>query len=73
MDKIDWHLWQSFAAAYHAGSLSGAAHALGTTQPTVCRQIHQLEIMIGQSLFSRSRSGLVPTDHARALMPMAAS
>ncbi|GBR46667.1 LysR family transcriptional regulator [Neokomagataea thailandica] len=73
MDKIDWHLWQSFAAAYHAGSLSGAAQALGTTQPTVSRQIHQLEIMIGQSLFSRSRSGLVPTDHARALMPMAAS
>ncbi|MFW7268178.1 LysR family transcriptional regulator [Gluconacetobacter sp. Hr-1-5] len=73
MDQIDWHLWRSFAAACRAGSLSGAARALGTTQPTVSRQIAQLEAMIGQTLFTRSKSGLVPTAHASALMPIAAS
>lgn len=71
MDQIDWHLWRSFATACRARSLSGAARSLGTTQPTISRQIAQLEAAIGQTLFSRSKSGLVPTDHARALMPIA--
>lgn len=73
MDQIDWHLWRSFAAACRAGSLSGAARALGTTQPTISRQIAQLEAIIGQALFTRSKSGLVPTDHACAMMPIATS
>jgi len=73
MDKIDWHLWQSFAAVCRAGSLSGAARALGTTQPTISRQIAQLEVEVGQALFSRSRSGLVPTNHTLVMMPIADS
>ncbi|WP_198024220.1 LysR family transcriptional regulator [Asaia astilbis] len=67
------HLWRSFAAACRAGSLSGAARALSSTQPTVSRQIAQLEAQIGHTLFSRSRSGLIPTEHARSLMTLAAS
>ncbi|WP_438381581.1 LysR family transcriptional regulator [Asaia sp. BMEF1] len=73
MDKIDWHLWRSFAVACRTGSLSEAARALGTTQPTISRQIAQLERTIGQTLFSRSQSGLVPTDHALALVPIASN
>ncbi|KXV33638.1 hypothetical protein AD940_11040 [Gluconobacter thailandicus] len=73
MDQIDWHLWRSFAAACCAGSLSGAARTLKTTQPTISRQIAQLETVIGQPLFSRSKSGLIPNSLARTLMPIATS
>lgn len=73
MDSIDWHLWHSFAMVYQAGSLSEAARLLGSTQPTLSRHIAQLEANIGHPLFSRSQSGLVPTDLARQLAPGAAT
>ncbi|MBB2200678.1 LysR family transcriptional regulator [Gluconacetobacter tumulisoli] len=71
MDRIDWHLWRSLAAVCRCGSLSEAARELGSTQPTLSRQIAQLEAAVGHPLFSRSKSGLTPTDLARALAPVA--
>ncbi|HLI67747.1 MAG TPA: LysR family transcriptional regulator [Caulobacteraceae bacterium] len=68
----DWSLYRAFLAVIDAGSLSGAARQLGLTQPTVGRQIEALEQTLGGlALFTRSPSGLRPTDAALALRPHA--
>jgi DNA-binding transcriptional LysR family regulator len=53
------------------GSLSGAARTLGLTQPTVGRHIRELESSLGTKLFTRSQSGLGPTDAAHTVAPHA--
>lgn len=53
------------------GSLSGAARALGMTQPTLGRQIAELEQDLGTALFIRSQRGLLPTDAAKDIAPHA--
>jgi DNA-binding transcriptional LysR family regulator len=55
------------------GSLSAAARALDVAQPTVRRQIEQLESQLGVVLFTRAPNGLVPTELALATMPYAES
>ena len=47
--------------------LSGAARSLGVAQPTVRRRLDALERSVGVALFTRSPSGLSPTDAAREL------
>jgi len=64
----DWDLWRSFLAVAREGTLSGAARALGLTQPTVGRHVDALETAIGATLFSRSNAGLVPTPLAVSLI-----
>lgn len=62
MDRgIDWTLWRSLLAVVEAGTLSGAARALGLTQPTLGRHVDTLEAQLGKRLFLRSASGLTPT------------
>jgi DNA-binding transcriptional LysR family regulator len=65
--KFDWTLIQSFLAALDAGSLLGAAKALGTSQPTVGRHIAQLEAQLGTVLFERTGRGLRATAAALAM------
>ncbi|WP_373986872.1 LysR family transcriptional regulator [Duganella sp. BuS-21] len=67
----DWDLYRSFLAVLREGSLSGAARALGLTQPTIGRHIDALEQALGLSLFTRSQSGFIATDDAHALQPYA--
>jgi DNA-binding transcriptional LysR family regulator len=69
--NTDWQLYRSFLAVVQEGSLSGAARRLGLTQPTLGRQIAQLEEGLGLALFTRSPAGLQPTAAARALFPYA--
>ena len=64
---IGWELYRSFLGVLREGSLSGAARALGIAQPTVGRHIAALEKALGLALFTRSPTGLLPTDAARAL------
>lgn len=68
-----WDLYGALLAVLREGSLSAAARSLGLTQPTVRRQIEQLEEALGVVLFTRSSNGLVPTDVARAALPHAES
>jgi DNA-binding transcriptional LysR family regulator len=69
-----WDLYRSFLEVMRTGSLSAASRALGLTQPTVGRHIASLESALqGKALFTRSPTGLVPTDAARALRPHAES
>lgn len=63
----DWERQRAFLAVLREGSLSGAARALNLAQPTVRRRIEDLEEMLGTPLFTRTPSGLDPTDIARSL------
>lgn len=67
MTSVAWDLWRSFLAVMDARSISGAARQLGLSQPTVGRQVAALERDLGQSLFTRSQSGIEPTPAALAL------
>lgn len=69
--NIGWELYRSFLSVVREGSLSGAARALGLTQPTVGRHIESLEKSLNLTLFVRSQSGLQPTEAAQALRPLA--
>jgi len=67
----DWHWYRSFLGVVEHGSLSGAARALGLTQPTMGRHIEGLESALGLKLFTRSVNGLAPTEAALELRPYA--
>ena len=71
MAEPDWQTFRSFLAVMSEGSLSAAARKLALTQPTIGRHIDQLETGLHLSLFTRSQSGLIPTQAARELLPHA--
>lgn len=66
-NTIPWDLYRTFLHVLNAQSLSGAARSLGLTQPTVGRQVSELESGLGVALFTRSQAGLQPTDAALQL------
>lgn len=68
---IGWELYRTFLSVLNEGSLSGAARSLGITQPTAGRHIAVLEKALGLALFTRSPTGLLPTEAALALRPQA--
>ncbi|WP_326534998.1 LysR family transcriptional regulator [Pseudorhodoferax sp.] len=49
------------AAVAHAGTLAGAARALGVSQATAYRRLHAIEAGLGVRLFERSTGRYVPT------------
>jgi DNA-binding transcriptional LysR family regulator len=72
-NDVGWELYRSFLGVLHEGSLSGAARALGITQPTVGRHVLALEKSLGLALFTRSQAGLMPTEAAFAIRAYAES
>lgn len=68
---MDWSHIPTFLAVLDAGSLSGAARLLRTSQPTIGRQIAAMEETLGVVLFHRAPRGLVATETALDLEPMA--
>ena len=56
---------EAFARSVELGSLSNAARALGTTQPTVSKLITQLEHSLGVRLLRRTAAGLSLTEEGR--------
>jgi DNA-binding transcriptional LysR family regulator len=69
MENFDWNLIRTFVAVGEHGSLSGAARALGSSQPTVGRHVDELEQALGQTLFVRGKRGYELTEAGAALMP----
>lgn len=57
----DWDDIRYFLAVARAGSLSGAAAALGVNHSTVFRRVNQLETRTGARLFERHRDGYTLT------------
>ncbi|TWT05788.1 LysR family transcriptional regulator [Reyranella sp. CPCC 100927] len=66
--SMDWDDLKFTLAVARHGSLSAAARALGTTQPTVGRRLNNFERRLGVKLFERSVDGLVTTPLAAALI-----
>ncbi|BCM86509.1 LysR family transcriptional regulator [Methylobacterium indicum] len=71
MTEPSWDHYRAALAVLEEGSLSGAARALGLTQPTLGRQVAALERALGVALFTRSPTGLAPTEAALILAPYA--
>ena len=65
--RFDWTLVRSFLAVLDAGSLTGAARAIGAQQPTLSRHVAELEAQLGAPLFERTGRGLTPTALALAI------
>lgn len=69
---LDWNLLRALGAVLAHGSLTQAAVRLGTSQPTLSRQIAALEGALGAPLFERGARRLIPTAQAQALAEPAA-
>jgi len=59
---------EAFRMVMLRGSATGAAQALGITQPAVSRLLRDLEIRTGLTLFERRANVLVPTPEASLLL-----
>ncbi|MGR5166340.1 LysR family transcriptional regulator [Vibrio astriarenae] len=66
--NIEWRFWHVFLAVAESGSLTKAASVLDTSQPTLSRQLYQLEKQLGRSLFDRSTRGLALTSFGQTLL-----
>ncbi|GGU81968.1 hypothetical protein GCM10010211_54920 [Streptomyces albospinus] len=60
-------------AIAEAGSISGAARRLHLTQPTLSRQLSEMERQLGIKLFVREGRGLTPTQAGQVLVRRAAT
>ena len=66
--------WDEIRTAYHvarAGTVSGAAEALGVHHATVIRHVDALEGRLGVKLFQRHARGYTPTEAGEDLMLVA--
>ena len=61
--------YQAFHAIIETGTVTGAAEALGISQPGVSNLIAQLERQTKLTLFERARGRLVPTPEAADCRP----
>lgn len=61
-------LLETFVRVAETGSLSAAARAIGTTQPTVSRRLAQLETALGCKLAIRDTASFTLTDEGRSLL-----
>lgn len=66
--SIDWNLARAFLMTAEAGSLSAAARLMGLTQPTLSRQVAELEAQLGVALYERIGKRLALTDAGRGLL-----
>lgn len=65
---MEWSDLKIFLAIARAGTLGAAARQLGQTQPTMGRRLRALEEAIGETLFQRTKEGLVLTDEGEAVL-----
>jgi len=60
-----------FVATAEAGSISGAAHIVRVAQPSLSRQLHQLEAELGETLLDRGGHGVRLTPAGEIFLPLA--
>jgi DNA-binding transcriptional LysR family regulator len=65
----DLNLLRVFLAIWDLRSLTAAGDRLGLTQPAVSHALRRLRTLFEDPLFSRTPSGMVPTDAALRLYP----
>ncbi len=64
---MELRILRYFSAVADEGSITDAAKILHVTQPTLSRQLAQLEAEMGVPLFTRGRSGIELTDRGAVL------
>lgn len=69
--SIDWDDLRVFLAVHRAGTLRGAARALGVNHATVTRRLAQLERALQSDLFERRPEGLVASQAGEDLLAAA--
>ncbi len=62
-----------FLAVLQEGSITNASKRLHVTQPTLSRQLAELERELGRPLYTRSHTGISPTEHGAMLAKYAES
>ncbi|HEY0720278.1 MAG TPA: LysR family transcriptional regulator [Gammaproteobacteria bacterium] len=67
-ETLEWDLIRAFLAVVDTGSVTAAAEILGSSQPTLSRQIAALEQRVGSPLFERVGRGLNLTGLGEALV-----
>jgi DNA-binding transcriptional LysR family regulator len=71
---MSFETWDEIRTAYHvarAGTVSGAAEALGVHHATVIRHVDALEARLGVRLFQRHARGYTPTEAGEDLFRVA--
>jgi len=68
LHELDWALVQAYLAVAEGGSLSAGARMLGTSQPTLGRQIKAVEAALRLNLFRRHPRGLDLTEAGAVLV-----
>lgn len=68
LHTLDWTLVQTFIAVAEEGSLSAAARRLGITQPSVGRQVKNIEENLDVTLFRRVHRGFDLTETGAELL-----
>ncbi len=68
MRNTDWDDYRYVLALHRAGSIAGAARALGVDGTTVARRLSLAESALGTRLFDRERGRVVPTEAAAAVV-----
>lgn len=69
IEKLDWNDLRYFVAAVRAGTLAGAARALGVKHSTVGRRLTALERALGAAVMIRGGHGLQLTQLGEKLVP----
>jgi DNA-binding transcriptional LysR family regulator len=69
LTSLDLNLLVGLAHLFETRSVTGAAARLGLSQPAMSRALLRLRRSLGDPLFLRTSSGLVPTPRAQALQP----
>ena len=62
-----------FLAVVQEGNITNAAKRLHVTQPTLSRQLAELEKELGRQLYTRGHAGIMPTEHGVMLANYAES
>ena len=68
MNIKSWHFLRVFLVVAETGSLSAAGKVLGSNQPTLGRQISQLEEELEVKLFHRHAKGFTLTDEGKLIL-----
>ena len=68
LSSLNWSLVQAYLAVAEKGSLSDAARFLGRSQPTLGRQIKQIEATLQAELFLRHPRGLALSETGTLLL-----
>ncbi len=66
---MDLNLYKLFAALYAQQNITRAASQVGMTQPAASNALQRLRQQLGDPLFIRTRTGMMPTDYARQIAP----